>query len=85
MKTMTATEARQNFGQFLDFGIQEPVVIKRQKRELGVFLPIALYRKLIEGENCKVIQAMDNLQDEALTNGLSESDVESLLKEENPS
>ena len=33
---MTATEARQNFGQFLDFGIQELVVIRRQNRELGV-------------------------------------------------
>lgn len=85
MKTMTATAARQNFGQFLDFGIQEPVVIKRQKRDLGVFLPMALYRKLVEGENRKLIQAMDNLQAEAASSGLSESDLNLLLKEENPS
>ena len=85
MKTMTATDARQNFGQFLDFGIVEPVVIKRQKRDLGVFLPMALYRKLIEGENRKVIGAMDAFQGEAAASGLSESDLDSLLKEENPS
>jgi PHD/YefM family antitoxin component YafN of YafNO toxin-antitoxin module len=83
MKTMTATEVRQNFGQFLDFGIQEPVVIRRQKRELGVFLPMSLYRKLIAAENRKIVQAIDTLQ--AQTVGLSESTLETLLKEENPS
>lgn len=83
MKTMTATDVRQNFGQFLDFGIQEPVIIRRQKRELGVFLPMALYRKLVAGENGKIMQAMDKLQSEA--GGLSESDLEALLKAENPS
>ena len=80
---MTATEARQNFGQFLDFGIQEPVVIRRQKRELGVFLPMALYRKLVAGENRRITEAMGRLQSEA--GGLSESALESLLEDENPS
>ena len=83
MRTMTATDARQNFGQFLDFGIQEPVVIRRQKRELGVFLPMALYRKLVAGENRKITEAMGRLQSEA--GGLSESDLEALLEDENPS
>ena len=83
MRTMTATDARQNFGQFLDFGIQEPVVIRRQKRELGVFLPLALYRKLVAGENRKIAEAMGRLQSEA--GGLSESALEALLEDENPS
>jgi len=83
MKTMTATEARQNFGQFLDFGIQEPVVICRQKRELGVFLPMALYRKLVAVENRKILNVMDTLQSQAA--GLSESALEDLLAKENPS
>jgi hypothetical protein len=82
---MTATDARQNFGQFLDYGIQEPVVIKRQKRDLGVFLPMALYRKLVAGENLKMMQAMDKLQSEAGAGGLSESTLDALLKQESPS
>jgi PHD/YefM family antitoxin component YafN of YafNO toxin-antitoxin module len=85
MKTMTASRVRQNFGQFLDFGIQEPVVIKRQKRALGVFLPMALYRKLVEGENRKVMEAMDQLQAEAGDGGLTESELDGLLEAENPS
>lgn len=83
MRTMTATDAKQNFGQFLDFGIQEPVIIRRQKRELGVFLPMALYRKLVAGENRKITQAMDRLNSQV--EGLSESVLEDLLNQENPS
>jgi PHD/YefM family antitoxin component YafN of YafNO toxin-antitoxin module len=84
MKTMTATNVRQNFGEFLDFGIQEPVVIKRQKRALGVFLPMALYRKLVEGENRKLLQAMDKLQAEAIAGGLTDSELDPLLKDQTP-
>jgi PHD/YefM family antitoxin component YafN of YafNO toxin-antitoxin module len=69
MKAMTASEARQNFGQFLDYGIQEPVVIKRHQRDLGVFLPMALYR---------------NLQAEARRSGLAAAALDRLLAAENP-
>lgn len=82
MKTMSATDARQNFGQFLDFGIQEPVVIKRQKRELGVFLPMALYRKFVAAENLKITQSMKALQAEAGRGGLSQRALDKLLEAE---
>lgn len=85
MKSMTATDARQNFGQFLDYGIQEPVLIKRQKRELGVFMPMSLYKKLVASQNLKVIHAMENLQGEVSVGTLSESELDTLLKEVNPS
>jgi len=80
---MSATDVKQNFGQFLDFGNVEPVVIRRQRRDLGVFLPMALYRKLVAAENRKITQAMDKLQSQAA--GLSESTLDALLKAENPS
>jgi len=63
--------------------MKEPVIIRRQKRELGVFLPMALYRKLVAGENCKITQAMDRLNSQV--EGLSESVLEDLLNQENPS
>jgi len=44
---------------------------------------MALYRKLVAGENGKIMEAMGKLQSEA--GGLSESDLEALLKQENPS
>ena len=44
---------------------------------------MALYQKLVAGENRKITEAMGKLQSEA--GGLSESDLEALLKQENPS
>ena len=60
--------------------MKEPVIIRRQKRELGVFLPMALYRKLVAGENRKITQAMDRLNSQV--EGLSESVLEDLLNQE---
>jgi PHD/YefM family antitoxin component YafN of YafNO toxin-antitoxin module len=85
MKAMTASEARQNFGQFLDYGIQEPVVIKRHQRDLGVFLPMALYRNLVSAQNRKITRSMDKLQAEARKNGLTAATLDRLLAAENPS
>jgi PHD/YefM family antitoxin component YafN of YafNO toxin-antitoxin module len=85
MKAMTASEARQNFGQFLDYGIQEPVVIKRHQRDLGVFLPMALYRNLISAQNRKIAKSMEKLQSEARKSGLNAAQLARLLASENPS
>lgn len=85
MRAMTASEARQNFGQFLDYAIQEPVVIKRHQRDLGVFLPMALYRSLIATQNRKITRSMDKLQAETSRSGLTEEALEELLSKENPS
>ena len=79
MKTMSATHIRQNFGEFLECVIQEPVVIKRQKREMGVVLPIALYRKLIAQNNQAIIGALNELQSGVA--GLTEKTLEKLLAE----
>lgn len=84
MRAMTASEARQNFGQFLDYAIQEPVVIKRHQRDLGVFLPMAIYRSLVTAQNRQITQSMDKLQAEAARTGLTEEVLEDVLSEENP-
>jgi len=84
-KAMTASETRQNFGQFLDYGIQEPVVIKRHQRDLGVFLPMALYRNLVSAQNRKITRSMDKLQAEARKAGLTAVALDRLLAAENPS
>ncbi len=82
---MTASEARQNFGQFLDYGIQEPVVVKRQKRELGVFVPMALYRRMVDQQNQRMVRALDATQAEASASGLTEDALDGILAGENPS
>jgi PHD/YefM family antitoxin component YafN of YafNO toxin-antitoxin module len=85
MKTITASQARQNFGEFLETGIREPIVIKRHRRELGIFLPMTLYSRLVEGLNANVSRAMDDLQVEVAGGELNEEILRDLLAEENPS
>ncbi len=46
MITMSSTEVRTKFGEFLEKGSREPVIIKRQQREIGAFIPIEEYRRL---------------------------------------
>lgn len=46
MKTFSATEARNRFGEFLDAGIVEGVKLVRNNRVLGYFLPEREYTEL---------------------------------------
>ena len=46
MKTISSTDARQNFGLFLDTGSKEILVVKRQNREIGAFIPMKELEKL---------------------------------------
>ncbi len=45
MKTFTATDARNRFGEFLDAGMVEGVKIVRNSRTLGYFLPERQYEE----------------------------------------
>lgn len=40
MKVMTAKEAKNSFGVFIDTAQTEPVIVTRRKRPIGVFLSI---------------------------------------------
>lgn len=46
MKTFTATDARNKFGEFLDVGVVEGVRLVRNNRVLGYFLPERAYEEL---------------------------------------
>ena len=46
MKTFTATEARNKFGEFLDVGVVEGVKLVRNNRVIGYFLPERAYEEL---------------------------------------
>lgn len=61
------------------------MVIKRHQRDLGVFLPMALYRNLVSARNRKIAKSMDKLQSEARPSGLTAAQLNRLLATENPS
>jgi prevent-host-death family protein len=50
MKTMTAAQAKNSFGQFLDFAQREPVLVTKQNRPVGVFLSMQDLEDTVLGE-----------------------------------
>lgn len=50
MKIMTAAEAKNAFGQFLDAAQREPVLVTKQNRPVGVFLSMQDLEDTIWGE-----------------------------------
>ena len=85
MAVMTSTEARKNFGQFLDMGSRKAVVIKRQNREIGAFIPMEDYKKLRALRLKELNDAAEKLSEQAKANGLTEDILAEILNEVNPS
>lgn len=63
MKTVAATEAKNRLGAILDDAQREPIVIRRQDRDIAVVLSMADYERLRTGN----IQAFLDLRHEVAT------------------
>lgn len=85
MTVISSTEARQNFGAFLDKGSREIVVVKRQNREIGAFVPMSELKKLRELQNRELLDAAHKLSEEAKAKGLTQERLQEILKELSPS
>jgi prevent-host-death family protein len=57
MKTITAAEAKNRFGRFLDMGQREPVLVTKNDRPVGVFLSMEDLDATIWGERARVAHA----------------------------
>jgi prevent-host-death family protein len=53
MKTITAAEAKNAFGKFLDMARREPVIVTKNNRPVGVFLSIEDLEDTIWGERAR--------------------------------
>lgn len=73
MITMTSTEARQKFGEFLDKDSRQPVIIKRQNREVGAFIPMTDLERLRKLRMQELDKIAKDLSDEGEVNGFTET------------
>lgn len=82
MKSVAATDAKNRLGAILDEVQREPIVIRRQDREIAVVLSMADYERLRTGN----IQAFLNLRNqvaaEAAANGLTDERLNELLADD---
>ena len=75
MRYVSATQAKQALAAVLDAAQREPVVIKRQQREVAVVLSMQEYERLT-GSNTEAFQRFcDRIGEEAKKRGLTEEKI----------
>jgi prevent-host-death family protein len=81
MRSVTATEAKQNLGALLDSAQSEPVVIRRQKRDIAVVLSPREYDRL-RAINTEEFECFcDRVGVEAAEAGMTEAKLAEILSE----
>ena len=79
MKTVPATEAKNRLGAILDDAQREPIIIRRQDRDIAVVLSMADYERLRTGNIQAFLELRKQVADEAAASGLTEERLNELL------
>ncbi|MEA2740931.1 MAG: hypothetical protein QOH05_4238 [Acetobacteraceae bacterium] len=81
MRTVSATEAKQNLGALLDTAQSEPVVIRRQKRDIAVILSAREYDRLRAINAAEFERFCDRIGEQAVAAGPTEAKLAEILSE----
>ena len=79
MRTVTATEAKQGFAAVIEHAGHEPVVIRRQKRDVAVVLSMQEYERLTRLNVAEFQRFCDKVGARAGQAGLNEEKLADLL------
>ena len=84
MKRVAATEAKNRLGAILDDAQREPVIIRRQDRDIAVVLSMADYERLRTGNIQAFLDLRKQVAAEAAASGLTLGRMNDLLAEDEP-
>lgn len=79
MKTVAATEAKNRLGAILDDAQREPIVIRRQDRDIAVVLSMADYERLRTGNIQGFLELRNEVAAAARVKGLTEKRLAKIL------
>ena len=79
MKSVAATEAKNRLGAILDEAQREPIVIRRQDRDIAVVLSMADYERLRTGNVQAFLELRNEVAAQAAKNGLTNKRLAKLL------
>jgi prevent-host-death family protein len=82
MKFITATEAKNRLGAILDEAQREPVVIRRQERDVAVVLSMAQFERMRAGNLQAFLEARKKVAEEAKAKGLTYKRLQELLADD---
>jgi antitoxin Phd len=79
MKTVAATEAKNRLGAILDDAQREPIVIRRQDRDIAVVLSMADYERLRTGNIRAFLDLRNEIAAAAKAKGLTAKRLAKIL------
>jgi len=81
MRTVSATEAKQNFAEIIDSAQREPIRIRRHDRDLAVVISADEFDRLQKGRWAEVNRLSAIVAEQAKANGLTEEILAEILAE----
>lgn len=79
MRTVSATEAKQRFAAILDAAQHEPIMVRRQKREVAVVLSPRDYERLRALNLRELDEYCQRIGTQAAERGLTEEELAEIL------
>ena len=81
MKSISATDAKQRLAALLDAAQREPVVIRRQNRDVAVVMSAEEYQRMRDLNAAEFQRFCDRVGARAKARGLTEAKLKKLLKD----
>ncbi len=81
MKSVSATEAKQRFAALIDAAQRQPIVIRRQNRDVAVVLSPEEYDRLRGVANDELDRLCERVSTQAAERGLTDKILADLLKD----
>jgi prevent-host-death family protein len=82
MRVVSATDAKQRFAAILDAAQREPVLIRRQNRDVAVLISAEDYERMRAATVEEFLRASQALSREAKAKGLTAKKLQKLLEDE---
>ncbi|MHB8303889.1 MAG: type II toxin-antitoxin system Phd/YefM family antitoxin, partial [Acidobacteriaceae bacterium] len=81
MRSFSATDAKQRLGEVLDAAQREPVLIRRQNRDIAILISPTDYERLRDGNATEFQRFCDHMGNQAAARGLTETLLNEMLSE----